>query len=219
MIKENVKRFSIVVTLSTVFLLYITLLTGCHYQQTGSENEMDLSSHNSKLDIQNSQYRPPTSRTLFAMSDILAVQGRDKECEFVLKRIIQEYPRYLPAYNRLAELQMRQGCIKEAIDTIHDAFRIISEEPLLMNNLGVCWVVSSEYDKALTIFTKAAGMEPKNSRYRMNMAMTLGLMERYKESLSLFRQVLPEDQANHNLSVLRNCGKKPINVSAWQESP
>jgi hypothetical protein len=46
------------------------------------------------------------------------------------------------------------------------------------------------------------------------MAVALGLMARYEESLSLFKQVLPEDQANHNLSVLRENGKKPIPASA-----
>jgi Flp pilus assembly protein TadD len=44
---------------------------------------------------------------------------------------------------------------------------------------------------------------PENAKYRANMAVALGLMGRYEESLSLFKQVLPKDQANHNLSVLR----------------
>ena len=77
---------------------------------------MDSALNVSEHEFQKQTDRPPTSKTLFAMANILAVQGRDQECEFLLKRIIQENPRCLPAYNSLAELQMRQGKINAAID-------------------------------------------------------------------------------------------------------
>ena len=44
---------------------------------------------------------------------------------------------------------------------------------------------------------------PENVKYRENMDFDLGLIGCYEESLSLLKQVLPEDQANHNLSMLR----------------
>ena len=49
----------------------------------------------------------------------------------------------------------------------------------------------------------------------MNMAVTLGLMGRFEESLSLFRQVLPEEQAQNNLTILKdNVNKmKPYGVN------
>ena len=180
---------------------------------------MDSVLNNSEDEFQEQADRPFSSKTLFALADILATQGRDSECEFVLKRIIQEYPRYLPAYNSLAELQMRQGHTNTAIETINDALSINSEDPVLLNNLGVCWIVRGDYEKALEIFTKASAIMPENARYRANMAVALGLMARYEESLSLFKQVLPEDQANHNLSVLRETRKNVNPTSAWHESP
>jgi Flp pilus assembly protein TadD len=141
------------------------------------------------------------------MAGILGTQGRDSECEFVLKRIIQEYPQFLPAYNKLAELQMRQRRVNEAIDTISSGLRIHSRDPVLLNNLGMCWLVRRDYETALGSFTKAAGIMPENTRYRTNMAVALGLMGRDEESLSLFKQILPEDQANDNLAVLREARK------------
>ena len=152
------------------------------------------------------------------MADIFAAQGRDTEYEFILKRIISEYPTYLPAYNSLSEHQMRQGRINEAIDTIYDAFRINNEEPLLLNNLGVCWIISGEYDKALDIFTKAASINPENTRYRMNMALALGLLKRYEESLALYKQILPEDQAENNLNVLRGRNEELASDITYQKS-
>ena len=216
MTKTNSRRLSLIVSIWIVSFVCIFCFGGCS-ESVSSGPDMDLALNNSEQEFQKHANRPPTSKTLFAMADILATQGRDKDCEFVLKRIIQENPKYLPAYNSLAELQMRQGRINTAIDTIHDAFRINSEAPLLLNNLGVCWIIRGDYEKALEMFTKAAGIMPENTRYRMNMAVALGLIGRYEESLSLFKQVLPEEQAYHNLTVLRENREKIVPASTWQE--
>ena len=198
--------------------LVCMLYSGGCSESVSSGSTMDPTLNIQSHEFQNQTDRPPTSKTLFAIANILAAQGRDQEREFLLKRIIQENPKCLPAYNSLAELQMRQGRINAAIDTIEDGFRIDSDDPALLNNLGVCWIVRGDYEKALEVFTQAAGIEPENARYRSNMAVALGLLTRYEESLSLFRQVLPEDQANHNLSVLIESGTQTINPSQWQES-
>lgn len=198
----------------TVGLISILCLTGCS-QPVNSEPGLKSTINHPEQEFQNQTHRPPTSKTLFAMADILAAQGRDSECEFVLKRIIQEYPRYIPAYNSLAELQMRRGHINTAIETIYHAFDVNSDDPVLLNNLGVCWIVRGDYEKALDSFTKAAGVMPENARYRTNMAVALGLMARYDESLSLFKLVLPEDQAIYNLNVLKQTRNNPNPESAW----
>ena len=190
---------------------------GCS-ESVGTGPDMTSTLNNSEKEFQEKTDHPPTSKTLFALADILAAQGRDKECEFILKRIIQEHPDYIPTYNSLAEVQMRQGRINAAIETINDALGFNSEDPVLLNNLGICWILRGDHEKALELFTSAAGVKPDNTRYRTNMALVLALMSRYEESLSLFRQVLPEDQANHNLSVLREHGNQPVLTSTWQES-
>jgi Flp pilus assembly protein TadD len=148
--------------------------------------------------------RPPTAKTLWAIADILATQGRDKECQYVLKRIINENPGFMPAYNSLAELQMRQGQTNMAIQTLQDGLRADPQDPILLNNLGMCWVVRRDNEAALEMFTRAAGIMPENRKYRANMAVVLGLMERDEEALSLFNQVLPVELANQNLAVLQN---------------
>ena len=73
--------------------------------------------------------RPPTAKTLYSMADILATQGKDTECEFVLRRCVQQYPRFTPAYNSLAELQMRQGRVHEAVAMLSQALEIRPRGP------------------------------------------------------------------------------------------
>src|SRR4030042_117819 len=163
MTKTRSTKFGVVISFWFVGSICLFCSGGCS-ESVSSAPDMDSALNPSEQEFQEQANRPPTSKTLFAMADILATQGKDAECEFVLKRIIQENPRYLPAYNSLAELQMRQGRINTAIETIHDAFRINSEDPLLLNNLGVCWIVRGDYEKALDMFTRATGTAPENTR-------------------------------------------------------
>lgn len=146
---------------------------------------------------------PPTARTLYAMAQILTAQGKDADGEFVLRRCVQEHPRFTPAYNSLAELQMRQGRIHEAIATLSTALKSCPRDPVLQNNLGICLLLRQEYEGALQQFTGAAGVVPENEKYRANMAAALGLLGRQDESLALLQQVLPRDKAEHNAQVLR----------------
>lgn len=137
------------------------------------------------------------------MAQILANQGKDAQCEFVLRRCVQDYPQFTPAYNSLAELQMRQGRIHEAVDTLSAALKVRPRDPVLLNNLGMCLLLRREYEPALARFTDAAGLVPENGKYRANMATALGLLGRREESQALLEQVLPRDKVEHNADVLR----------------
>jgi serine/threonine-protein kinase len=200
----NIYEGIVVLTLYTVVSL--GLFSGGCAESTSSGNDTDWVMDESELEFQLQSNNPPTAKTLCAMADILATQGRDSECEYVLKRIIQDNPKFLPAYNSLAELQMRQGRTNAAIETLQQALGINPDDTVLLNNLGMCWIVRRDYENALKMFTKAAGLMPENTKYRANMAVALGLMGRDDESLSLFKHVLPEDEANYNLSVLQKAG-------------
>jgi len=210
-------RLDIVISLCMVGFICMLCVGGCS-ESAGSGQNTDWAINKSDLEFQSQANNPPTAKTLYTMADILATQGRDSECEYVLKRIIQDNPKFLPAYNSLAELQMRQGKTNAAIETLQHALAINPDDTVLLNNLGMCWIVRRDYETALKMFTKAAGIMPENVKYRANMAVALGLMGRDEESLSLYKQTLPDDQANHNLSVLREArnSEKPTSTTIFQ---
>jgi len=160
------------------------------------------------------QDRPPTQKTLFTMANILAAQGKDRQCEFVLRRCIEEYPQFMPAHNSLAELLMRQGRVNEAIAVLSAAVQIQPINPVLLNNLGMCMMIRKEYDKALQHFTQAAGVFPENRKYRANMATALGLLGRHEESQALLQQVLSDRDAARNAELLRQANEKAALPSA-----
>jgi Flp pilus assembly protein TadD len=217
MINIYTRRLYIVVSLYIVGIICIFCISGCS-KSTASGKNTDWVTNKSDLDFETHGNTPPTAKTLWAMADILAEQGKDSECEYVLKRIIRENPKFLPAYNSLTELQMRRGYTNAAIETLRHALEINPDDTVILNNLGMCWIVRQDYQSALNMFTKAAGIMPENVKYRANMAVALGLMGRDEESLALFKQILPEEQANHNLSVLQEArnGEKPASTRISQ---
>lgn len=174
---------------------------GCSGSTTAKQ-EINSSIDPVESEFQKGRGRRPTAKTLYAMADILAKQGKDSECELVLRSLIRDYPRFAPAYNSLAAVFVRTGRLNDAIGAIDKGLSFYPDDPVLLNNSGMCWLMRRDYEKALEMFTRAAGRMPETARYRANMAVVLGLMARDEESLALFKQILPEDQANHNLTIL-----------------
>jgi serine/threonine-protein kinase len=146
--------------------------------------------------------RPPTAKTMYLMADILSTQGKDGEAEQLYNRIITQYPDFLPAYNDLSALQMRQRRIPEAMKTLETGLKTKPDDPVLLNNMGMCCLIRKEYEKALSYFTESSGLVPENTRYRSNMATVLALMDRREEALALYRQILPEEEAQDNINIL-----------------
>ncbi|MBI4602474.1 MAG: hypothetical protein HY721_10995 [Planctomycetes bacterium] len=146
--------------------------------------------------------RAPTAETLYAMARIVAAQGRESVYEFVLKRIIEEHPRFLPAYSDLARLNLSQNRVDGAVETLGAGLRAGPKDQVLLNNLGMCHLLKGHPERALERFSEAAAIDPEATRYRANMAAALGMLGRYEESLSLYSQVVPEADAHHNLAVL-----------------
>ena len=151
--------------------------------------------------------RPPTPKTLYSLAQILESQGKDDQAEPILRRIIADEPRFMPAYCDLAELQMRQRRIEDAYRTLSAGLKISRDEPILLNNRGMCQVLLKDYEGAYANFTRASALRPDDARYRSNLAMTLAMLGRYDESYSLYTLVMSPQDARHNVALLaESCG-------------
>jgi Flp pilus assembly protein TadD len=187
-----------------VIALFLSLISsGCTQTVQSGANPQTVKRVEPTVEVKERSDLPPTSKTLYSMAEILAVQGRDSESEFILKQCIAEYPDFTPAYNALAELQMRQGRINQAINTLNRGMEVGPRDPIIMNNLGMCYLIREDYPKALDLFTQAAGILPEKTRYRANMAVVLSFMRRDEEALALYMQILPENSAEKNLQIIK----------------
>jgi Flp pilus assembly protein TadD len=146
--------------------------------------------------------RGPSIATLHAMARVMAAQGRDSECEVVLEKLLTEHPDFMPAYNELAELHMRNGSLLSAEATLEAGLQRAPEDPTLLNNMGMALLLEQRYEASLDYFTQAAAADPGDARCRANMATALGMLGRIDEALALYYQVLPPEDAHYNVAVL-----------------
>ncbi|MFC1653081.1 tetratricopeptide repeat protein, partial [Planctomycetota bacterium] len=198
-----------------LFGIVLGMSAGCA-SKSQSNNKYRSKIEEAESDFDSGKNAPPSAKTLYSMGNVLAAQGKDRESEFIYKRCIQEYPYYLPAYNSLAELYTRQGRTNEAIEFLGKALEIHERDPVVLNNLGICYIIRREYDKAFKYFLGAASVIPSKERYRANMATALGMLGREEESLALLEQVLPPEDAKHNAEVLRRARLKSEDLKSAQ---
>jgi Flp pilus assembly protein TadD len=194
----------LMVTLLILHLAFISIFScGCGGPGTNGKQQHKYISSQESIEFQQGVDQPPSMETLYSMAIIFIHQGRFNEAELLLQRVINKNPKFLPAYNDLAEIKIRNRRTNEAIEILSTAVKVNSSDPITLNNLGMCWIIRRDYKKALQMFTDAAGLDSENTRYRANMALALGLMGRDNEALALYRQILPEEQANKNLNILQ----------------
>ena len=189
-----------------VLLVAFGLFSGCRSPKSGLN--LDAENWKQESDIfREGADRVPTMKTLYAYAKLVSTEGYDAEAEKVLRNILDANPDFVPAYNSLAEVQMRQQRVEDAIHTLEVGLEVSPGDPTLLNNLGMCTMADGDYEKALEHFTEAAEKRPNNARYLANMGVALAMVGREEEAYSLFQQILPESDVEHNLAILSEARK------------
>jgi Flp pilus assembly protein TadD len=83
------------------------------------------------------------------------------------------------------------------------ALKIVPDEPSVLSNLGLSYVLSNELPKAEEILRKAYGRPDADKRIRTNLAVVVGLEGRVGEAEGLMKAGLPADEAAANVSYLK----------------
>jgi Flp pilus assembly protein TadD len=194
----------------------LMLGAGCNQSDSsGPTGPSSTQQRDTEEEFEKGANRPPSPRTMFTLARLYLSQGRDAEASVVLARLIQDHPKFLPAYYELAELQVRYQKTAEAMKVISAGLKVSPRDPILLNNMGMCHLLKQDYAAALVQFRRAAVAAPGDARYRANMALALGMMGRYEESLALYGQILPPAEAHYNLAVI--CEGRKDNQRASSE--
>src|SRR5262245_35854620 len=163
--------------------LWILLPAGC----SGKDKKFDSKSDKTPITKEDKEFdqgagRPPTPKTQYAYARVLASQRHDAACDALLIKIIAENPRFLAAYLLQAEVRIRMRRTDDAIVTLRSALVIAPHDPILLNNLGMCYLMKSDCPGAFNCFVDAASVQPSNTRFRANLVLSLGLLGREEES-------------------------------------
>ena len=130
----------------------------------------------SKVDSNRSYFeggalQAPNPSTVVMTGRVLRSQGRISEAEFVLRRVVSEHPEYAPGYSELAELLLKDGRSQETVILLEAGTALIPTSAMLHNDLGMCFVVSREFESARQEFLVATELAPEDAVYAANYAM------------------------------------------------
>jgi Flp pilus assembly protein TadD len=95
------------------------------------------------------------------------------------------------------------GRHEEARRYYASALKIVPEEPSVLSNLGLSYVLSKDLPQAESTLRRAYERGTSDPRVRQNLALVVGLQGRFSEAESIVRADLPPDQAEANVAYLK----------------
>ncbi|MDQ8727006.1 tetratricopeptide repeat protein [Bradyrhizobium sp. LHD-71] len=107
----------------------------------------------------------------------------------------------------------RLGRHEDARRYYENALKIQPNEPSVLSNLGMSYVLSKELPKAEDALRRAHAGAPSDARIRQNLALAIGLQGRFPEAESIITAGLPPDEAAESVKYLKQMlqgdGRKP----------
>ncbi|MGA8898164.1 tetratricopeptide repeat protein [Bradyrhizobium sp.] len=91
----------------------------------------------------------------------------------------------------------------EARRYYESALKIVPDEPTVLSNLGLSYVLSKDLPKAEEALRQAYASARADARVRQNLALVIGLQGRFAEAEQIVRADLPADEAAANVAYLK----------------
>jgi Flp pilus assembly protein TadD len=107
----------------------------------------------------------------------------------------------------------QMGRFEEARQYYTNALNIAPDEPSVLSNLGLSYLLSKDLPKAEETLRRAHSRNEKDARVRMNLAVALGLEGKQSEAESLVKADLPPDDATARVAELKQLLSKKAALS------
>ncbi|WP_337268134.1 tetratricopeptide repeat protein [Oryzifoliimicrobium ureilyticus] len=108
----------------------------------------------------------------------------------------------------------QMGKTEEARRSYRDALDIAPNEPSVLSNLGMSYLLSGDARTAETYLRQASAQPGADSRVRQNLALSVGLQGRFAEAEQIAKRELSPQQAEANLAYLRGMLSQQ---NSWQK--
>jgi Flp pilus assembly protein TadD len=102
----------------------------------------------------------------------------------------------------------------EARNYYASALRIVPDEPSVLSNLGLSYVLSRDLPKAEENLRKAYASGRADARVRQNLGLVVGLQGRFAEAEGIVKADLPADEAAANVAYLKQMLSRKDNPRA-----
>ena len=146
---------------------------------------------------------PKDREVLAAYGKALAANGQfEPALDAVRRAQTPEYPDWKLVSAEAAILD-QMGQKDEARQDYRKALELKPNEPSVLSNLGMSYVLEGDLRTAETYMRSAAQQPGADSRVRQNLALVVGLQGRFDEAEKIASQELSPEQAQANVAYLR----------------
>ena len=108
----------------------------------------------------------------------------------------------------------QMGRNAEAKGLYQQALAINPEEPSVLSNLGLSYMLSKDLTQAETVLRRASAQPRADARVHQNLALVVGLQGRFDEAEQIVSKDLPPAEAQANVAYLREMLSQP---NSWKQ--
>lgn len=147
--------------------------------------------------------QPATADTLQMTARVLATKGRTEQAGFLLNRMLSEFPDHLGTYTEGAEILLIEGRVAEAIKWLDRGLAKYPNQPILLNNRGMCHLLAADIPAATSDFETAYAADPVDADYVSNLALAKALAGDEAGAEQLWNRVVPPTDVESNIKLSR----------------
>ena len=146
----------------------------------------------------------PGPELYVAIARLYEQGGKLEDAEKQYQEALRLDPKHLAALMGYAQLKDGLGKTNDALDLYLRAAKIHPAEASIHNNLGIFYARNRRFDEAVASLRRAVQMDPKNPRYRNNIATVLVDMGKSQEAFANLSAIYTPAVAYYNLGYLLN---------------
>ncbi|MDO9417863.1 tetratricopeptide repeat protein [Pararhizobium sp.] len=142
--------------------------------------------------------------------EVLAAYGKAQAAAGQLEQALQTIARAQTPDRPDWRLKSAEGAIldqlgrsAEARERYREALDLQPNEPSVLSNLGMSYLLAKDLRTAETYMRNAVGQPGADSSVRQNFALAVGLQGRFEEAEKIARNELSQEQAEANVAYLR----------------
>ncbi|WP_075995404.1 tetratricopeptide repeat protein [Salaquimonas pukyongi] len=143
-------------------------------------------------------------------NDVLAAYGKALASNGELKKALEVIGRAQHDDRPDWRLLSAQGAVLDQLDRPQEArvyyqkaLQIVPDEPSVLSNLGMSYLLTNELPKAEQYLKMAVGTRKADSRVRQNLALVVGLQGRFEEAERIAAAEMSPTDAKANVDYLR----------------
>lgn len=179
--------------------------------------KIDGASDNARAALEEARKVGPTSPDVdYRLAQIEAVEGNTKAAEELVMKVLAVKPDYTNAIMLLAQLEIQDGDLGKAIESVKAAVYFEPQNATLLYQLGILLIEAKNYTDAATVFEEALKVDSNFANAKFFLAEAYAFMNRYDDASAIMAALAKDNPGNDTVEAYLTAlkaGKNPFKTT------